>query len=92
MKAYLLSLWGVLRNVIHQYGHEFRHSVYSGSKCAVWRGAVYLLPLSLCLLKPFAGYRVYDVEHAQFVRSRRLLEVGVNFLNQNRFRLNNFPS
>lgn len=32
-----------------------------------------------------SGYGVYDVEYAQLVSTRSLLEVGVDFLDQDRF-------
>lgn len=45
------------------------------------------LALLLCLVKPATGYRVYDVQHAQLVCSRRLLEVSKDLLDENRLGL-----
>jgi hypothetical protein len=59
--AYLLFFWSGLQYVIHQYGHEFRYSVDTSSIRAILGGAVNCLALSLGLLEPLAGYRVYDV-------------------------------
>ena len=78
--AYLLIIRSRLTNIIHQYGHQLGYSVNAGSICAVRGGAANGLALSLCLFKPFPGYRVYDVENAKFVGSRSLFEVGVDFL------------
>lgn len=61
MRAYLLLLGTGLKNVIHQYGHQFGHSVDASGVGAIWGCAVYGLSLRLCLLEPFPGYRVYDV-------------------------------
>lgn len=82
-----MVFWGGLKNVIHQHGHQFRHSVNSSGICAILGGAVNWLTLSLCLLKPLAGYRVYYVEDPQFVCSGSFLEVCVNFLDKNGFGL-----
>jgi hypothetical protein len=82
-----LFFWRSLQNVIHQYGHEFRHSVDTGGICAILGRAVNSLALGLGLLEPLAGYRVYDVKDAQFVRSGSLLEVGVDFLDEDRLGL-----
>jgi hypothetical protein len=86
-RAYLLLLWNRRENIIHQDGHEFRYSVNASSIRPILGRAVNGLPLGFCLLKPFPGYGVYYVENTQFVRSRSLLEVRVNLLNQNRFGL-----
>lgn len=85
--AYLLLVGSGLKNVIHQYGHEFRHSVYSGGISAILRRAVYWLSLGLGLLEPFAGYRVHYVENPQLVRPGRLFEVRVNLLDEDGFGL-----
>lgn len=85
--TYLLVFWGGLKNVIHQHGHQFRHSVNSSGICAILGRAVYRLALRLCLLKPLAGYRVYYVEDPQFVCSGSFLEVCVNFLDEDGFGL-----
>ncbi len=73
--------------VIHQYWHELRHSVDAGRKGAILGRAVYGLVVGLGLVQPLSGYRVYDVEHSQLVCSRRFLEVCVDLLDENRFRL-----
>lgn len=49
--------------------------------------AIDSLALLLCLVKPATGYRVYDVQHAQLVCSRRLLEVSKDLLDENRLGL-----
>lgn len=54
--AYLLLLRSCRDNVIHQHGHQFRHSVNTGSKSAIWGGAVDNLPLGFGLFQPFAGH------------------------------------
>lgn len=61
--------------------------MYAGGIRAVLRRAVYWLSLCLCLLEPFAGYKVYYVEYPQLVRPGRLFEVRVNLLDENRFGL-----
>lgn len=85
--AYLLLLWGGLQDVIHQNGHEFRHSVDASGVGSILGRAVYCLCLGLCLLQPFSGYRVYDVEYSQLVCSWCLLEVGVDLLDEDRLGL-----
>ena len=62
--AYLLFLWGGLQNVIYQYGHQFRYSVYTSGIGSILGRAVYCLSLGLGLFEPFPGYRVYDVEYS----------------------------
>lgn len=85
--TYLLILRGRLSNVSHQHRHQFRYSANGSGIRAVLGRAVYGLTLSLCLFKPLAGYRVYDVEDPQFVRSWDFLEVCEEFLNENGFGL-----
>lgn len=80
--AYLLLFWGGLQDVIHQNGHEFCHSIDTSSVGSIRGRAVYCLRLRLGLLKPFPGYRVYDVEYPQLVCSRRFFEVCEDFLNK----------
>lgn len=62
--AYLLLIRDGLNNVIHQYRHEFRHSMDSSGEGAVLGRAVDGLALRLGLLEPLPGHGVYDVEHA----------------------------
>lgn len=85
--AYLLLCWSGLRNIIPQYGHQFRHSVDASGISAIWGGAVYLLSLCLGLLKPFSGYGVYDVKNPQLVCPRSSFEVCVDFLDKDRLGL-----
>lgn len=85
--AYLLVRRSRVRDVIHQDGHELGHPVDACGKGPISSRAVYRLALGLGLLEPLAGYRVYNVQHAQLVISIRLLEVGVEFLNEHGFRL-----
>lgn len=85
--AYLLFLGGRLQDVIHQNGHEFRHSVDSSGIGSIRGRAVYCLCLGLGLFEPFPCYRVYDVEYSQLVCSRCLLEVGIYLLYEDGFGL-----
>ncbi len=48
---------------------------------------VYSLSIRFGLLSPFSSYRVYDVQDAKFVSPRCFLEVGIQFLDKDRFRL-----
>ena len=85
--TYLLLLRTRLKDVIHQHGHQFGYSVYTGRICAIRGRAVNSCSLGFGLLEPFAGYRVYDVKNPQLVCSRRLLEMGIDFLNEYGFGL-----
>ena len=49
--------------------------------------SVYDLSFDFCIFCPFPCYRIYDVKDAKFVRSRGFLEMSVQFLNEDRFRL-----
>lgn len=80
--TYLLVFGRRRDDVVHQDGHEFRHSVDASGEGAIWRGAADGLALLLRLLQPFAGYRVYNVEHAELVGARSFLEVGENPLDE----------
>ena len=85
--AYLLFFRGGLQNVIHQNRHEFCHSVDTSGIGSIRGRAVNSCSLGFGLLEPFAGYRVYDVKNPQLVCSRRLLEMGIDFLNEYGFGL-----
>lgn len=76
MQTYLLIFRSSRDDIVHQDGHEFSHPVHSGGKGAIGSRAADGLALLLRLLQPFAGYRVYNVEHAKFVGARGLLEMG----------------
>ena len=80
--AYLLLFRGGMQDIIHQYRHEFGHSVDAGGVCPIRCRAVYCLGLCLGLFEPFSGYRVYDVEYPQLMCSRCLLEVCEDLLNK----------
>src|SRR5689334_20061181 len=62
--AYLLLLWAGLKNVIHQHGHQFGHSVNASSVRAIRSRAIDCLSLGFGLLEPLACYRVYDVKNS----------------------------
>lgn len=50
-------------------------------------GAVDGLAQAFGAFQPLAGYTVYDVEYSQLMCSRRLLEVCIYFLNEDRLGL-----
>ena len=85
--AYLLICWGRRGDIIHQHGHQLGYSIHARREGAVGGRAVDDLALLLGLLHPLARYRVYNIEHSQLVGAGRLLEVSVDLLNQDGFRL-----
>lgn len=87
--AYLLIFWCRRQDVVHQDGYQFSYSMHACGECSVWRGKAWGLSLSFGLVQPFPRYRVYDVEYSQFVRARRLLKVGEEFLDEDRLVLPN---
>jgi hypothetical protein len=54
----------------------------TSSESSILGSTVYGLSGTFGLLGPFSSYRVYDVEHAKFVCSGGLLEMGVKFLDE----------
>lgn len=44
--------------------------------------AIDRLALLFRLINPFASYRIYDIEHSQFVGCRGLFEMSVDFLDE----------
>lgn len=85
--AYLVILWGGCNDVVHQCGHQLSHFVHTGGGRSIPSGWADGLAFCLGHVHPFPCYRVYDVENAQFVCCRGLLEPGVELLDKNRFGL-----
>jgi hypothetical protein len=85
--AYLVILWGGCNDVVHQCGHQLSHSVHTSGWRAIPSGRADGLAFCFGHIHPFPGYRVYDVENAQLVCCRGLLEMGVELLDENRFGL-----
>jgi hypothetical protein len=76
-RAYLLILGCCGNYIVHQYWQQFLYSMDACTKGAILGGCAYGLTAGLCLLSPFASYRVYDVENAQLVSCRSFLEMSV---------------
>ncbi len=83
--AYLLVFWRRGKNVVHQDGYQFCYSMHARSECSVLRRETWGLSLGFGLVQPFPRYRVYDVEYSQFVCAGCFLEVGEEFLDEDRF-------
>lgn len=75
--AYLLVGRGCGQDVTHQHRNQLGYSIHARSIGAVRGRPVDGLTLLPGLVQPLAGYRIYDIEHAELVRARRLLEVRV---------------
>lgn len=86
-RAYLLIFWGGCYDIIHEYGKQLSHSSYSSSESAIWSTTARCLSTLLGLVYPLSCYRVYDIEDSKFVCSGCLLEVCVNFLDEDGFGL-----
>ncbi len=85
--AYLLVCRGRDYNVIHQDRYQLGDSIHAGSKGAVLGRTVDDLTLLLCLVHPLPGHRVYDIKNTELVSAWGLLEVRVDFLNEDRLGL-----
>lgn len=83
--AYLLILGCIVYDVGHQHGQELCDSVDAGGECAIRRCAAWRLPGLASSFYPLSGYRVYDIEYAQLVGARCLLEMSENLLDENGF-------
>ena len=82
-----MIIWGGLDYVVHQNGQQLLYSMHTSSESPILSSTVYGLSGTFGLLGPFPCYRVYDVEYTEFVGSGSLLEVGVKFLDEDRFGL-----
>jgi hypothetical protein len=70
----------MLDDIGHQYRQKFRYSINASGKGTVLGSVANRLASFLRLFYPLSSYRVYDVEHAQFMRSRSFLEMCKDFL------------
>lgn len=79
-RAYLL----VFRRVVYDIGHQDReqlgHSVNASGEGSIGRSASRRLACLARRFYPLSSYRVYDIEYAQLVSPRSLLEVCVDLL------------
>jgi hypothetical protein len=83
--VYLLILRRVVDDVGHQDGQQLGHSIDATSESSIRRGTPWR-PASLASgVYPVPGYGVYHIENAQLVGAGGLLEVGVDFLDENGF-------
>lgn len=57
------------------------------SECTIGYSRARRLPSFASLIYPLSCYRIYNIEYAEFMSARSLLEMGVNLLNQDRFGL-----
>jgi hypothetical protein len=78
---------GILNYIIHQDWKQLCYSMDASSVCSILCRAIDRLAMLFCLIDPFASYRIYDIEHSQFVSCRGLFEVSVDFLDQYRLGL-----
>lgn len=84
-RAYLLIIRCIVNDVGHQNGEQFSDAVDASCKCSIGSCTARGLAGFACSFYPLPGYRVYDIEYAQLVGARCLLEVGVDLLNQDGF-------
>lgn len=84
-----MILWGGGGDVVHQDRHELGNPVDTSGEGTIWSIATDNLALVFGLFQPFSGYGVYNVEHTKFVRTRSLLEMCENLLNEKRLGLPN---
>ena len=84
-RAYLLIIRCIVNDIGHQNGEQFSDSVDTSCKCSIGSCTARGLASLACSFYPLPGYRVYDIEYAELVGARCLLEVGVDFLNQDGF-------
>lgn len=75
----------IVDDVGHQYGQQLGHSVDTSSESPIGGGTARRLAGLACSFYPLAGYRIYDIEYAQFVGARCLFEVGEDLLDENGF-------
>lgn len=61
--------------------------VDTSSGCTIGYSRARREPSFAHLIYPLSCYRIYNIEYAELMCSRSLLEVGVNLLNQDRFGL-----
>lgn len=86
-KAYLLIFGSRVDDVVHQYGEKLSHSSHTGSKCAIRSTTTRQLTDLAGLVYPLSGYRVYDIQNPQLVCSWCFLEMCVDLLDEDGFRL-----
>lgn len=76
---------GSLENVVHEGREDLGYSEYTGAVRAVLGRAGDFLVLLLGQVYPLPDYGVDKIQNAQFMSSRRLLQLGVEFLDKERF-------
>lgn len=86
--TYLLILGRCGDDVVHQDRHKLGDPVDAGGEGAIRGIAIDDLALVFGLLQPFSGYRIYNIEYAEFVCAGSLLEVRENLLDEERLGLN----
>ena len=86
-KAYLLIFGSRVDDVVHQHGEKLSHSSHTGSKCAIRSTTTRQLTDLAGLVYPLSGYRVYDIQNPQLVCSWCFLEMCVDLLDEDGFRL-----
>lgn len=64
MKAYLLFCGGILNNVIHKHGKQFRNSIHATGIGSIGGRIIDLLALLLGMVDPSSGYGIYNVEYS----------------------------
>ncbi len=77
----------MLDDIVHQNGQQLRHAIDPGRIGAIAGIGVHGLMGLAGMVYPLSRYRIYDVQDAQFMCSRGLLEVSVDLLDDDRFRL-----
>lgn len=85
IRAYLLISRSIVNDIGHQDGQQFSDSVDASCKSSIGSCAARGLTSLACSFYPLPGYRVYDIEYAQLVGARCLLEVRIDLLNQDGF-------
>lgn len=80
--SYLLIFGGRCSDVVHEDGQQFSHSGHTSSKSPIRGSAAWLLTCLSGLIYPLACYRIYNIQNSQFVCRRCLLEVRVDFLDE----------
>ena len=61
--------------------------VDTSGECTIGYSRARRLPSFARLIYPLSCYRIYNIEYAEFMCSRSLLEMCINLLNQDRFGL-----
>lgn len=76
---------GSLENVVHEGREDLGYSEYAGTVRAILGCAGDFLVLLLGQVYPLPDYGVDEIQNAQFMSSRRLLQLSVEFLDKERF-------